>query len=117
MSPIPIGIAFVLVRGVLAECGYQILEGKDAKHALLLAGDHRDPIHLLLTDVIMPQMNGRELARQLKPLHAETRVLYMSGYTDNAIAQHGVLDSGTAFLEKPFSPEGLVQRVRHVLDS
>ena len=84
--------------------------------ALALAERHEGPIHLLLTDVVMPEMNGRELARHLASLRPEVRVLYMSGYADEAIARHGVLDPGTAFLQKPFTPDGLARKVREVLD-
>jgi len=106
-----------LVRGVLTECGYRVLDPGGSQQAITLAESHRDPIHLLLTDVIMPRMDGRELAQQVSRLHPETLVLYMSGYTDNAIVHHGVLEAGTAFLEKPFTPEGLVQKVRQLLAS
>jgi len=70
----------------------------------------------MLTDVVMPGMDGRELAERLQPLHPEIKVIYMSGYTDDAIARHGILEPGLEFIQKPFSPEGLACKVREVLD-
>jgi DNA-binding NtrC family response regulator len=87
------------------------------KAALEVARRHAAPIHLLLTDVVMPGLSGRELAARLLEIHPETRVLYMSGYSDEAIARHGVLDPGVPFLEKPFGPDALTSKVRQVLDS
>ena len=74
------------------------------------------PIHLLVTDVIMPGMSGREVAQQLSRPRPETKVLFVSGYTDAAIVHHGVLDPGVAFLQKPFAPDALARKVREVLD-
>src|SRR2546423_8441370 len=76
-----------------------------------------DAIDLLRTDVVMPQMGGRRLAEHMKLSHPRTRVLYMSGYTDDAIIRHGVLEETAAFMEKPFSPETLARKVREVLDA
>jgi DNA-binding NtrC family response regulator len=76
----------------------------------------REPIHLLLTDVVMPRMSGRELSDHLIFLYPEMKTLYMSGYTDDAIVQHGVLEEGVSYIQKPFTMEGLVKKVREVLD-
>ena len=106
-----------LIRSALQEYGYWILEAQDGKEALQLSEHHQGPIHLLLTDVVMPGMSGRELAEHLQPLQPKMKVLYMSGYTDNAIIHHGVLDSGTPFIQKPFTPKVLASKVRKVLDA
>ena len=100
----------------LRRLGYRVLEAANGREALRLAREHVGAIHLLLTDVVMPAMSGKALAEQLIALHPGLRVLYMSGYTSNVIAQHGVLDAGVALLEKPFSAAALAQRVRAVLD-
>ncbi|HVA01863.1 MAG TPA: response regulator [Terriglobia bacterium] len=105
-----------LVRGILEARGYTLLEAGGGEEALKMIESHAGPIHLLLTDIVMPRVNGPELAARLAPLHPEVKVLYMSGYTDNAIVHHGILDSGTHFLQKPFTPETLARRVREVLD-
>ena len=105
------------VRSMLETQGYVLLEAGDSEEAVQLTENHAGPIHLLLTDVVMPRMSGPELAARLRPQHPEAKVLYMSGYTDNAIADHGVLDPGTYFLQKPFVAETLLQKVREVLDS
>ena len=104
-------------RGLLESRGYEVLEAKGANDALEIGGRYKKHIHLLLTDVVMPQMSGRELAEHLAPLHPETKVLYMSGYADHAVVQHGLLDPGTAFLQKPFTPDALARKLREVLDS
>jgi signal transduction histidine kinase/ActR/RegA family two-component response regulator len=105
-----------LTRDILAALGYQVLMAEDGVQALQVAAEHDGPIHLLLTDVVMPGMSGRTLADELLSSHPEMRVLYVSGYTDNAIVHHGVLTEGTNFLSKPFDLETLAHRVRTVLD-
>ena len=106
-----------VVRESLQVFGYTLLEARHGGEALLIAERHAGPIHLLLTDVVMPTMNGAELARRLAPLRPEMDVLYVSGYTDEAIVHHGVLEPGMAFLQKPFSPDQIVRKVREVLDA
>ena len=88
--------------------------GNEAK---LIAGQHQGPIHLLLTDVVMPGMGGRELSEELAILRPEMKILFMSGYTDDTVVRHGVLEEGMAFLQKPFTAEILLRKVREVLDS
>jgi CheY-like chemotaxis protein len=105
-----------VAREMLEMYGYTVLEAGHPDEALQVAERHSGPIHLLLTDVVMPKMSGRDLAQRLGPLRPEIRVLYVSGYTDDAIVHHGVLDPGTAFLEKPFNPDDLARKVREVLD-
>ena len=105
-----------LIRSILREYGYRILEAQDGEEAVRLFEQHEGPIHLLLTDVVMPGMNGRELAERLQPLQPKMKVLYMSGYTDNAIVHAGVMEPGMAFIPKPFTPKDLASKVREVLD-
>ena len=102
---------------ILRDSGYQVLEAKHGHEALTLGRQHAGVIHLMLTDVVMPQMSGRQLAEQLTPLRREMKVLYMSGYTDDAIVHHGVLEEGTAFIGKPFTPSALARKVRELLDA
>lgn len=104
-----------LVGSALRLYGYRVMEADDPTKGLKLASVCQDAIHLLLTDVIMPAMNGRELFQRLVVDRPELKVLYMSGYTDDAITYHGVLDEGTTFLQKPFTIYSLLQKVRAVL--
>lgn len=104
-----------MTREILEERGYVVLEAKHGKDALRVSEQYVGPIHLMLSDVVMPQMSGRELAEQLSPIRSEMKVLYMSGYTDDAIIHHGVLDHGVEFIEKPFSADALARKVHDVL--
>jgi CheY-like chemotaxis protein len=100
---------------VLERCGYTVLAAESGARALVVAEEYDGEIHLLLTDVVMPGMSGRELAEQLLPRRPAMRLLYTSGYTEDAIVHHGVSGRGTAFLEKPYSPESLAGKVREAL--
>jgi two-component system, cell cycle sensor histidine kinase and response regulator CckA len=106
-----------LTNMLLKQHGYRVLTAANGIAALELVQEKPEKINLLLTDVIMPGMNGRALAERLAPLQPGLRVLYMSGYTDDAIVNHGVLSSGTYLLHKPFSEESLIRKVREVLDA
>jgi PAS domain S-box-containing protein len=106
-----------LVAEILRDGGYQVLPAQGPKEALRILADYREPIHLLLTDVVMPGMSGRTLADKVTSERPGIRVLYMSGYTDNAIVHHGVLDAGVTFIQKPFTPDALIKLVREVLDA
>ncbi|MBI1955713.1 MAG: PAS domain S-box protein [Acidobacteria bacterium] len=125
-TPLPRGSETVLVvedepavrelaREFLESSGYQVLDADGGAAALELVKQYPSPIHLLLTDVIMPQMSGKELASEVTELLPETKVLYMSGYTDDIIADHGILEAGTYFLQKPFTRDALANKVRAVL--
>ena len=106
-----------LARLTLQRNGYRVLEAESPREALAIASAHIEPIHLLLSDVIMPDSDGPPLIDRLRAGRPGLRVLYMSGYTDDTIVSHGVLDSGTPFLQKPFTPLALAQKVREVLDA
>jgi signal transduction histidine kinase/ActR/RegA family two-component response regulator len=107
----------VLVQGILKRHGYRVIEARHPSEALLLSTQCEDTIDLLITDVVMPQMNGRKLADSLRSSRPEMEVLYVSGYTDNAIDPGGVLEPGIAFLQKPITPAALTRMVRQVLDA
>ena len=104
-----------LAREILSIQGYTVLDAISPSEALRLADVHPGPIHLLLTDVVMPQMNGRQVADHLLAARPGLKVLFMSGYTDAAIVEHGVMEAGTHFLQKPFTPDGLSRKVREAL--
>ncbi len=106
-----------LARDILQQQGYTVLEAADGDEALRIGRGHGGPIHLLVTDVVMPQMGGRELADHLRAGRHETKVLYVSGYTDDAILHQGVSETGMAFLPKPFTASALAHKVREVLDA
>ena len=97
--------------------GYKVMYASHPGDALIICENFKDPIHLILSDVIMPGMSGKALVERLKQIHPEMKALYMSGYTDNAIVHHGILDAGISFIQKPFTFDGLARKVREVLDS
>jgi response regulator RpfG family c-di-GMP phosphodiesterase len=101
---------------MLEQQGYRILTAGTPGEAIRLAEKHAGEIHLLMTDVVMPEMNGRDLAKELLSLYPNLKRLFMSGYTANVIAHHGVLDEGITFIQKPFSIRDLAAKVREALD-
>jgi two-component system, cell cycle sensor histidine kinase and response regulator CckA len=105
-----------LCRRILQSAGYTVIEASSGPEALKILEDYAEPVDLMLTDVVMPGMNGRELAQKVMDLRPETRVLYTSGYTDDAILRHGVLDDASRFVAKPYTAEDLKRKVRSVLD-
>jgi DNA-binding NtrC family response regulator len=106
-----------LVRETLVRAGYKVLDTSDPLEAQRLSDNYRGRIHLLITDVVMPKLSGRELAEGLRGRRAGMKVLYMSGYTDNAIVNTGILHKEVAFLQKPFTPAALTEKVREVLEN
>jgi PAS domain S-box-containing protein len=106
-----------IARGILSRAGYKVLEAEDGATALRVFESTQEPIHLVLTDVVMPGMSGRELVEELAKREPGLKVLFMSGYTDDTVVHHGVLDRGFAFLQKPIMPDALGKKVREVLDA
>src|SRR5262249_8970191 len=106
-----------LTRLALQRQGYSVVEARHGDEALMIAEHHTGPIHLLLTDLVMPKLGGRQLAEQLLQNHPKMKVLYVSGYMDDAIIRQSLMMASTAFLQKPFSPEALAYKVRELLDS
>ncbi len=101
---------------VLSRLGYNVLHAPDGRQALTVAQEYHNPIHMLLTDVVMPGMNGRQLADKLIAIHPEMKILYTSGYTEDAVAEHGVIEENLNFLGKPYSPQSLARKIRELLD-
>ncbi|MBM4278485.1 MAG: PAS domain S-box protein [Deltaproteobacteria bacterium] len=101
---------------ILKRQGYKVLEAEDGGKAFMLCEKYKEPVHLILTDVVMPGMSGRELVERLQKIHPEAKALYMSGYTDNVILHHGILEKGIEFISKPFTLESLARKVREALD-
>ncbi len=106
-----------MIRQVLLNQGYRVLTARDGVEALEVASEHKGPIDLLLTDVVMPRMSGWALAEQLRSTRPEMRVLYMSGYTEHALVDRRVSSEGLHFLSKPFDMETLTSKVREILDA
>jgi two-component system, cell cycle sensor histidine kinase and response regulator CckA len=106
-----------LIRQVLERDGYHVLEARNGTEAMLTSDQYKEKIDLLLTDVVLAQMSGRDVAKVVKEKRKDVRVLFISGYTEEAIVRHGVLESGTAFLQKPFTPSALSRKLREILDA
>ncbi|MGM0656810.1 MAG: response regulator, partial [Thermodesulfobacteriota bacterium] len=103
-------------RGMLEKLGYAVLTAEKPEEALRLAEEHEGRIHLLITDVVMPGMNGRDLSAKLSDCSPGLKTIYISGYTSNVIAHHGVLDEGVHFIQKPFSIQDLAVKVREAIE-
>src|ERR1700722_13944 len=104
-----------LVRETLKARGYRVLEAENGEAGLAVAARHEKPIDLVITDVVMPELGGRELAQRLVKARPQIKVLYLSGYTEDAVVNDGTIDSANAFLQKPFTLQNLARKVREVL--
>jgi CheY-like chemotaxis protein len=105
-----------LMQSMLRICGYTVLDAPDGREALKIFEGIESPIDLLITDVVMPKMGGRELAKRIVGVRPKTKILFVSGYSEEAVLYQGIFDPGTAFLQKPFTPDSLARKVREVLD-
>jgi DNA-binding NtrC family response regulator len=105
-----------LARTILHDQGYTVITAESCDQALAIVSKITNPLHLLLTDVIMPGMSGTALAKELSAKYPALKILYMSGYTDNAIVHYGILEPGIEFIQKPFSPASLTWKIRRILD-
>jgi CheY-like chemotaxis protein len=105
-----------LTRRILLGYGYTVLEARDGAEAIRIADEHQGPIHLLMADVVMPRLSGREVAEHLRRTYPGIKVLFLSGYTEDAVVRHGILEAEVAFLQKPFTTAVLTQKVRDCLD-
>jgi DNA-binding NtrC family response regulator len=106
-----------LTLSILRHDGYHVLAASSREEAIQLGGQHQGPIHLMLTDVVMPGRSVREFVEQLASTRPAMKVLHMSGYTDDTVVRHGVLEQSMAFLQKPFTTHSLLRKVREVLDA
>ena len=106
-----------LVRKILKSEGYTVLEAENGIDALSVCERHSNQIHLIVTDVVMPMMNGDELAERLRRTRPETKIIFMSGYADEALNQHRVLETGIPLMQKPFTPDALLLKIREELDA
>lgn len=109
-------IVLRVVCRILRSQGFFVLDARSSGEAKLLSEQHQGAIHLLLTDVVMPEMSGRQLSEHLLAAQSDLKVLFMSGYSDDDIVRHGILKAESDFIQKPFSPESLTRKVREVLD-
>ncbi len=106
-----------MTQTMLEDVGYTIIACRTPKEAIELVTDHKEKIHMLLTDVVIPEMNGRELAGRIEAIFPGINTLFMSGYTANVIAHHGVLDEGVNFIQKPFAREDMMDKILEILTS
>ena len=106
-----------ITQSILKRYGYNVLVAENTTEALTILREHDGPVHLLLTDVVMPEMNGKQLFERVSKKYPGLKVLYMSGYTNNVIAHRGVLDEGVNFIQKPFTAQALAIKLREILDN